>query len=64
MNSRDQLKESDRLNCINNRISITIDISKFFIYKRFKLKTKNEIEILSRFIKTSKASLIFNLNDA
>ena len=63
MNSRDQLKENDRFDFINNRILIIINISKFFVYEKLELKTKSEIEILSKFIKTPKASLIFNLND-
>ena len=64
MNSRDQLKENDRFNLINNRISIIINILKFFVYERLELKTRSEIEILLKFIKISEASLIFNLNDA
>ena len=64
MNSRDQLKESDRFNLANNRISIIINILKFFVYERFELKTRNEIGILSKFVKTLKASLVLNLNDA
>ena len=64
MNSRDQSKESDRFNLANNRILITIDILKFFVHERLELEIKSEIEILSRFIKIFKASLIFNLNDA
>ena len=56
MNSRDLI---NRFNFINNQISIIINISKFFIYKKFELKIKNKVEILSSFIKNFAISLIF-----
>ena len=64
MNSRDQLKEGNRFDFADKRISITVDISKFFVYERLELKTRSEIGILSKFVKTFEASLILNLSGA
>ena len=54
---KDQLKESDRFNFINNQISITIT-SKFFIYEKLKLRIKDEIDISSSFFVNSKITFI------
>ena len=57
MNSRDQSKESDRFNFINNQILITIT-SKFFIYKRLKLRIKDKVDTLSSFFINSRVAFI------
>ena len=57
MNSRDQLKENDRFDFINNQILITITL-KFFIYERLRLRTKDEIDILSSFFMNSRIAFI------
>ena len=57
MISRDQLKKSDRFDFANNQILIII-ISKFFIYERFELRIKGEIDISSSFFLDFKTTLI------